>query len=169
MRDTAVTQALLPRIVLGFIAGALSVVIFHQGTSFILSQFHLTNPGQWSLARVPPLGVPRIIDQAFWGGLWGILFVFVMDRFPRMLHPLLAGFLFGFLGPVLVGWLVVAPLRHEPLFGGFVAARMLSSVLVNGAFGIGLAIIVPLLARLDWFRGSRLEWLRRSRFNWFHR
>ena len=45
----------------------------------------------------------------------------------------------------LVGWFVVAPLRGQPVAGGFVPARMLVSVLINGAWGIGVGLILPLL------------------------
>jgi hypothetical protein len=53
----------------------------------------------------------------------------------------LSGFVFGLLGPVLIGWLVVAPIKGQPMMGGGNPARMLISVLLNGGFGVGVALI----------------------------
>lgn len=42
----------------------------------------------------------------------------------------------------------MAPLKGQPVAGGFVPLRMLVSVLINGAWGIGVGLILPpLLAR----------------------
>ena len=45
----------------------------------------------------------------------------------------------------LIGWFVVAPLKGHPVASGFVPVRMLISVLINGAWGIGVGVILPLL------------------------
>jgi hypothetical protein len=45
----------------------------------------------------------------------------------------------------LIGWFVVAPLKGQAIAGGFVPVRMLISVLINGAWGVGVGVILPLL------------------------
>jgi hypothetical protein len=95
---------------------------------------------------VPPFGVPTILNQMFWGGLWGLLFAAVGDTLPRW-PLLLLGFSFGVLGPVLASWFVVAPLKGTPIAAGWVPQRMLASLLINGFWGIGVALIYAGLRR----------------------
>jgi hypothetical protein len=45
----------------------------------------------------------------------------------------------------LVSWFVVAPLKGQPVASGFDPARMLVSVLINGFWGVGVGVILPLL------------------------
>jgi len=59
-------------LVLGFLAGALAVVTFHQGMVFLLSSVGLIQSRVYALHGVPPFGVPTILNQMFWGGLWGV-------------------------------------------------------------------------------------------------
>jgi hypothetical protein len=127
-------------LVLGFLAGALAVVTFHQGMVFLLSSVGLIQSRVYALRGVPPFGVPTILNQMFWGGLWGVLFATVADILPRW-SPLLLGFACGVLGPVLASWFVVAPLKGLPLAAGWVPPRLLASVLINGCWGIGMVLI----------------------------
>jgi hypothetical protein len=126
--------------VLGFLAGALAVVTFHQGMVFLLSSVDVIQSRVYAMRGVPPFGVPTILNQMFWGGLWGLLFAVVADTLPRWPF-LLLGFTFGVLGPVLVSWFVVAPLKGLPIAAGWVPPRMLASVLINGCWGIGMVLI----------------------------
>ena len=67
-------RAELPRwIIVGFVAGALSVLVFHQGAAALLHALDLTPRAPYSLQPTRPLGVPQLTSIAFWGGLWGIL------------------------------------------------------------------------------------------------
>jgi len=136
--------------VLGFIAGALAVVVFHQVMVFILSTVGLIQSQVYAMRGVPPFGVPTIVSQMFWGGVWGMLFAAVTDMLPPW-PLLLLGFTFGVLGPVLVSWFVVAPLKGTPIAAGWVPQRMLAGILINGFWGIGVALIYAGLRRL----GSR--------------
>jgi hypothetical protein len=127
-------------LVLGFLAGALAVATFHQGMVFMLSTIGLIQSPVYSLRGVPPFGVPTILNQMFWGGLWGMLFTAIADTLPQWPRLLLGG-VFGVLGPVLASWFVVAPLKGLPLAAGWVPQRMLASVLINGCWGIGMVLI----------------------------
>jgi hypothetical protein len=134
------------RLVFGFLAGALSVLLAHQVMVLALSALGLIQAVPYSMRAVPPLGIPTIANSVFWGGLWGVLFALIADRLPlRALW--LKGLLFGLLGPLLANWFVVAPLKGQPVAGGFVLARMWPGVLILGAFGIGIALIYSLLQR----------------------
>ena len=67
-------------VIAGFIAGSVSVLIFHQFGFFIANELGLLKVPLYSLRPVPPLGVPVILSSAFWGGLWGIAAAFVVPR-----------------------------------------------------------------------------------------
>ena len=136
----------------GFLAGALAVATFHQGMVFVLSIVGVIQSHVYALRGVPPFGVPTILNQMFWGGLWGLLFAAVADALPHW-PLLLLGMLFGVLGPVLASWFVVAPLKGTPIAAGWVPLRMLASLLINGCWGIGLVLIYTGLCR--WASGLR--------------
>jgi len=78
--------------------------------------------------------VPTILNQMFWGGLWGLLFAAIADPLPPWPLLLLGGAV-GVLGPVLASWFVVAPLKGNPIAAGWVPQRMLAGILINGCWG----------------------------------
>ena len=129
---------------LGFIAGAIAVLTFHQG---MIAALHALDPAwvpftPYRTMPVPPFGVPAIVSNCFWGGLWGAAFGAVMPRFTWPMW--LCGLILGVLA-VLTGWFIVAPLKGQAIAGGWVPLGMLRSLLINGCFGLGVGIILPLL------------------------
>jgi hypothetical protein len=131
----------------GFVAGALAVFTFHQMTILLLASASGGPANIYSTSPVAPFGVPQIVNQAFWGGLWGCVFALVVARFPRSWPLWLAGFVFGAVAPTLVGWFVVAPIKGGPIAQGFNPARMWRGPLINGMWGLGAALFYDLLAR----------------------
>jgi hypothetical protein len=142
-------------VLLGFVAGAVAVFTFHQITIWLLALIGGGQGNVYSVSPVAPFGVPHVLNQAFWGGLWGCVFAVLVDRFPRSWPLWLAGFIFGAIGPTLVGWFVVAPLKNQPIAQGFNPARMWRGPIINGMFGLGTAVFYDLLRR--WLPG-RTRW-----------
>ena len=70
--------------VLGFCAGFLAVLIFHQGVILLMYGGGLVPNPPFPMRPVPPFGVPQVISLAFWGGVWGILIGAIASarRFP---------------------------------------------------------------------------------------
>jgi hypothetical protein len=136
---------------LGFVAGAIAVLVVHQVMVIILTQIGLIQGTPYSTRPVPPFGVPTILNQMFWGGLWGMVFAALVDRMPRHWPLVLIGLLFGLLGPVLFGWFVVAPIKGLPMAAGWNPVRMLNPILINGPFGIGAVFIFVYLR--SWLTG----------------
>ncbi len=124
-----------------FAAGAISVLVFHQGMWSILHLLGM-GPAPFPFAATKPLGVPVIWSFVFWGGIWGIVFGAVEKYFPPAPLYWVAAFLFGAIVPTLVVWFVVFPLKGIPLGGGWVPVRMLFGVLVHGAWGLGTALVL---------------------------
>ncbi|MGE0630743.1 MAG: hypothetical protein AB7O43_23400, partial [Hyphomicrobiaceae bacterium] len=146
--------------VAGFLTGALSVLVFHQGMYFALIKLGFRLSGTpWEMSPGGPYGVPVLLNQMFWGGLWGLLFAYLVDHLPSEL-PWLKGLVFGMVFPMLLGgWLVVSLLKGRPLFGGaftngFNPAALLRGFLLNGvAFGIGLGLLYrPVATELGLWR-----------------
>ncbi len=133
------------RAAIGFAAAAISVLTFHQAMWAALHVLQLPGlgmPPAYPIGPTPPWGVPRIADLAFWGGLYGIVFGLALPRLPPPLW--LDGLALGIIA-VLVGFFVVAPLKGNPVGGGWQLTNWGRSLLINGFWGIGVGIIAPLL------------------------
>lgn len=152
----------MTKVVGGFLAGALAVLIFHQGMYVLIQQllkmgvFGAPPLGgtPWNFGADPAAyGMPRVLNQAFWGGLWGIVFAYTIDMFPG--PNWLRGLVFGCIFPMLLGsWLLVAMIKGTPLMSGafakgFDIMRLRNGFLLNGvAFGIGLGLLFPWLSNM---------------------
>ena len=132
-------------ILLGFAAGFLAVPLFHQAALFLLHAAGI-GPAAWNMAPVPPFGVPALLSAAFWGGLWGIALALVEPRFPRGAGYWVAALLFGAVLPTLVAWFVVLPLKGLPVGGGFAWPGIIIGPVVNGAWGVGTALLLRAFA-----------------------
>lgn len=142
MSDAVSRPAMRRRnLLVGFVAGVLAVAIFHQLAVLTLGLVGLGEGVFYSFRPTAPLGVPRVMSQMFWGGVWGIVFALVVDHAPKRWPLVAVGAAFGILGPSLFGWLVLAPLRGDAAMAGFNPRRLAASALVNGTFGVGLAIL----------------------------
>ncbi|MBU8538570.1 hypothetical protein [Falsiroseomonas tokyonensis] len=140
-------------LLVGFICGALAVLVFHQGTLWVLfhqfplikmlpfvpEAFRPASPG-FNIRPVPPLGVPQVLSAAFWGGLWGIVLA-ALIRWGR-LPDLLTGFVLGAVVCTVVGFTVVAQLRGAPMWAGGNGIVWARAALLNGAFGWGAAFLM---------------------------
>jgi hypothetical protein len=124
-----------------FVAGALSVLVFHQGTVTILHLLGFGNPPfPTTPARIVP--IPQIWAWVFWGGVWGIFYGLAEKYFPEGASYWVAAFLFGAILPDLVLWFVVFPLRGQPIGGGWVPARIAAFLLVHGMWGLGTGLFL---------------------------
>jgi hypothetical protein len=141
-------------LVLGFLAGALSHLIFQGGFGVILYIAHLIPALLWSLAPVPPLGVPRSLSLAFWAGLWGLVYALLEPRFTALFGWWAGGLVFGLALPLLVYWFVVLPLKGAGVGGGFHLAMVPIEVGFHAIFGIGVAILYR--SGLTLVRGSAM-------------
>jgi hypothetical protein len=130
------------RAFLGFIAAAIAVLTFHQGMVAALHEVGWVPFAAYRTTPVPPFGVPVIVSLCFWAGLYGAVFGYAMPRFtwPTWLCGLILGFI-----AALVGLFIVAPIKGLPIAGGWVPMNILRSLVINGFWGIGVGVILPLL------------------------
>src|SRR5256885_10010539 len=132
------------RVILGFVAGLLATIIFHQIALELLHLAHVAPRAAWSMQPVPPFGVPSVISLSFWGGVWGIILVLIFDRF-RGPSYWIGAILFGAIAPTLVAAFVVAPLKHQPIPHSAKMAAL--GLTVNAAWGLGTALFYRLFSR----------------------
>jgi hypothetical protein len=130
-----------------FVAGFLSTLVFHQG---MLGLFHLLGvvPRMpWNVDGVPPFGVPAVISLAFWGGIWGIPIWYLMRHATNAAYWVRA-IVFGAIGPTVVALLVVYPLKDRPFAADWDIKIWVLGLILNGAWGLGLALFMRGLKRV---------------------
>jgi len=130
------------RLLLGFVAGFVATLVFHQIALAILHYVHWIDRAAWSMKPVPPWGVPAVISLAFWGGVWGAAMIAILAKSRNLL---LASTIFGAVLPTLVAGLIIQPLiKHQPMPH---SGKILGvGLIVNGAGGLGTALIYRLLS-----------------------
>jgi hypothetical protein len=134
---------------IAFISGFLSVLIFHQPMLIILKAIALAPEKltPYAMASTSPFGVPRVFSLAFWGGIWGIVLAIIVTWIRSGLGYWLSGLIIGALGPSLVNWFVVQPLKGEPVGGGWAVPGVATALIVNAAWGLGTVLLFRLLGR----------------------
>lgn len=138
--DGSGAPATAARLATGFAAAFLTVLTVQSAA---IAAFHAAGAPApfppWSMAPVPPLGVPQTLSAAFWGGLWGVAYALLEPRLTARLGGWWRGGLaFGAL-PLLVLWFVALPLKGLPVGGGFAPAGVLVAVVLHAVFGLGTA------------------------------
>lgn len=126
-----------------FVAGFLATLVFHQGLVALLHAAGIVPFAAFNLAPTEPLGVPKVLSLAFWGGLWGIVLWLLVRRLRGIRRWLLA-LAIGAVGPTAVALLLVFPLKGVDVRPAMVPIGLL----LNGAWGLGTLLLVGVLRRL---------------------
>jgi hypothetical protein len=134
-------------VIAGFIAGSLSVLIFHQFGFFVANELGLLKVPLYSWRSTAPLGVPVILSSAFWGGLWGVAGAFVVPRLPAAVDGPVGWILFAAIVVTLVNWFVVLPIKGAPVGNGFRMPGVIIVPLVYAFWGLGMWLIFGLTRR----------------------
>jgi hypothetical protein len=126
-------------LVVGFIAGAVAVLVFHQGALAMLHSLGFSPRAPYSVQLTAPWGVPQVWSLTFWGGVWGVILAAI---FGRLDGPPLVWWsvLFGAIVPTLVVWFVLAPLKGQPVMAGGDLHAMATGLIVNAAWGLGTGL-----------------------------
>lgn len=130
----------MKRALLGFLAGFISTLVFHQAALQLLHVAGIAPSAAWPMKPVPPFGVPAVISLAFWGGVWGAILIPMIDRKRGGAYYALA-ILLGAILPTLVAWFVVAPLKHQAVASGWNPKGMMIGPIVNAAWGLGTGLL----------------------------
>ncbi len=130
------------RIFLGCVAGAISMLIFHQTSLQVFFWFGLAPQAAFRVAHVAPFNMPLVVSITFWGAVYGGLFAALM---PRLRGPIwLYGLALGICA-MLISWFIFLPIKGQPMAWGWQAWPMLRSLIAYVFWGAGVGIILPLL------------------------
>ena len=127
-----------------FIAGFVSTLVFHQGVLALLYLAGAVPRAPYDLRAVPPLGLPAVISLAFWGGVWGAALWSLLKHAGGVAY-LVWAVVIGAIGPSAVALFIVYPLKGMPVAGAWDPKLLGTALLLNGAWGLGLALLMRLL------------------------
>ena len=136
-------QRIVP-FVQAFIAGFISTLVFHQGVLALLYLAGASPHAPYDLRAVPPLGLPAVISLAFWGGVWGAAIWSLLKHLGGAAYSVWA-VVIGAIGPSAVALFIVYPLKGMPVAGGWDPKLLGTALLLNGTWGLGLALLMRLL------------------------
>jgi hypothetical protein len=133
----------LKSILLGFVAGAIATVTVHEIISAIFNNPNLWTGWPRSSWRMDPAemtGVPQILSDMFWGGLWGSLFGLILGSRPQG-SMTIRGAILGLVGPALIGVFLVIPIftQRFPVFFGGDSSKIIPVVCILAGFGAATA------------------------------
>jgi hypothetical protein len=131
----------LQLLLLGFVAGALATLLFHQSAWYLLVEAGVVPPDRpaWPMQAIAPLGVPSLISKMFWGGLWGAGLALVLARVEGAAYWL-AWIVVGAVAPSLVAMYVVPLIKGLPIAEFWPRAGVAATV--NGAWGLGTGLFL---------------------------
>lgn len=129
----------LKNLLMGFLAAAIATITVHELINFVLLQAGLFPRAPWSMSPAAVTGVPQVLSDTFWGGLWGMLFALIQGSIPGG-NLTVKGLIFGVVGPALIGVFILLPLitGRFPLFFGGDPKLIVSVLLILGGFGAAM-------------------------------
>src|SRR5438132_8099384 len=127
-----------------FIAGFVSTLVFHQGVLALLHLTGLVSRAPYDLGAVPPMDIPAVISLAFWGGVWGAAIWPLLKNVAGAAYWVRA-LVIGAVGPSAVALFIVLPLKGMPMAGGWDPKLIVGALVLNGAWGLGMALLMRLM------------------------
>ncbi len=134
------------RMLLGFFAGFVAVLLFQQPVLALLHGLRITPQAPYSNVTTLPLGVPYVWARAFWGGVFGVILAGIDNRFPAGAGLWKWAAIFGALAPTALEWILTLALRHQPLGGIWTIGTIVSPLLINAAWGVGAEAILSVIS-----------------------
>lgn len=134
------------RYLLAFLAGFVSTLVFHQGLLAILHRSGASPRAAYETTPTAPFGVPLVLSLAFWGGVWAAVLLPLLSRWNEGWSYWVAWLVAGAIAPTAVALLVVLPLKGKPIGGGD-PKLLVGGLMLNGAWGLGVALLLRLLRR----------------------
>ena|ERR1700761_8697854 len=130
------------RVFLGCVAGALSILMFHQTTLQIFFWLGWAPMAAFRIAQVPPFNAPLVASITFWGAIYGGVFGLAVPwiRAPLWVKGMLAG-----LCAMGLAWFVFLPLMGHPAAFGWETGPMVRTFIAYQMWGLGLRVLLPLL------------------------
>lgn len=144
------------RIFLGCVAGALSVLVFHQVTLQIFFWLGWAPHAAFGVAHVPPFNVPLVVSITFWGAVYGGFFSVAL---PRVKAPLWLKGVGAGLCAMLVAWFLFLPMMGHHAAFDWQMGPMMRSLIAYQMWGLGLILMLRLVHPRP-VGGDRQAWRR---------
>lgn len=133
----------------GFAAGVLSVLTVMAAVWWLLQAAGFL-PARalplWSLTpRIPPFGVPRVVNLAFWGGVWGLVLSLLFRELSGAIYWL-SWLLAGAISIAATG-LFLVPMIKGLAMPPITPQRLALTAMIDGAFGLGAGLWLTILGR----------------------
>jgi hypothetical protein len=128
-----------------FVAGFISTLVFHQGLFTLLYLAGIVARVPYDFRAVPPLAIPAVISLAFWGGAWGVAiwpFLKNVDGPTYWIRALIISAIAS--GSVTL--FIVSPLKGMPPMGDWNPRVFISTLMLNGIWGFGMALLMRLMS-----------------------
>ena len=126
------------RAVAAFVVGGLAVLVVHQPVVALLHALGYTPITPYSLRATRPWGIPVFLSLSFWGGIWAIPIVWVLDRLPRGWIYWIGAIVLGALPPTLMTWFVIFPLKSLSASKTGASVGAVNALIVNGVWGLAI-------------------------------
>ncbi len=130
------------RMMLGFFAGFIAVLIFQQVVVALSYGLHFSSSAPYSADLTLPLGVPYVWALAFWGGVFGVILGGIDRHFPAGPRLWRSAALFGAVAPTALQWILTLALPHRPLGGTWTIGNIVTPFVANALWGIGTEMIL---------------------------
>jgi hypothetical protein len=127
-----------------FAAGFVSTLVFHQGLFTVFYLAGVVPRAPYDLRAVPPLAIPAVISLAFWGGAWGMA-IWPFLRNVNGPAYWARALVISAIASGSVTLFIVSPLKGMPIGGGWSPKVIVSTLLLNGTWGSGLALLMRLM------------------------
>ncbi len=135
-------------IVVGFVAGALSALIFGEIATMALAALGMPASSPLRLPADLVSGAPAVAIGAVIGGLWGVLGAYLVPRLPAALDGPPGWLALGLAPVCLVNWVVLQPLAGNGYADVLHPAFLLGGVLTAFLWAIGTSLMVGLTQRV---------------------
>src|SRR6201987_3384605 len=137
MASMAKTYA-FSRAAAAFALGGCAVLVGHQPLVALLHVLGFTPITPYSLRATRPWGVPVFLSLTFWGGVWAIPIVWVLDRLPRGWIYWIGAICLGASPPTLMTWFVIFPLKSLSASKTGASVGLVNALIVNGVWGLAI-------------------------------
>ena len=130
-----------------FVAGFVSTLVFHQGLLTLFYLAAVVPRAPYDLRAVPPLAIPAVISLAFWGGVWGVAIWPFLKNVNGPAYWVRAQVISA-IASGSVTLFIVSPLKGLPMAGGWNSKVIASTLILNGTWGLGMALLMRLMRAL---------------------
>ena len=127
-----------------FAAGFVSTLVFHQGLLTLLYLAAVVPRAPYNLKAVPPLAIPAVISLAFWGGAWGVAIWPFLKNVNGPAYWVRAQVISA-IASGSVTLFIVSPLKGMPMAGDWNPKVIVSTLILNGTWGLGTASLMRLM------------------------